>query len=197
MIYMVDHVYTDSATEQAWHDWYGGYLRKLVSVPGIHTAQRFKAIGQTPSRYLAMYTIDSARVYESEAYRNIGGGGSQSARFHGAYQLWTRNLFDAVRRDDAGPAPAIRAPVVKDGQRLLVIDREEVGGLPHSHADAAPHSPESQMTWLEAIGLHTTTKYRAFVVLDAAQAAAIRSIPDSRLYEPFTSVITRAGAGLE
>src|SRR5688572_1022932 len=100
MIYMVDHVYTDSATEQAWHEWYAGYLRKLTSVPGIHTAQRFKAVGRTPSRYLAMYSIDSADVYASEGYKNIGGGGSQSARFHYAYQLWTRNLFAAVARDD-------------------------------------------------------------------------------------------------
>ena len=56
MIYMVDHVYTDPTTEQGWHDWYAGYLRKLVAVPGIHTAQRFKAVGVTPSQrveYLA------------------------------------------------------------------------------------------------------------------------------------------------
>jgi len=192
MIYMVDHVYADPATEQAWHDWYAGYLRKLVSVPGLHTAQRFRAIGNAPARYLAMYTIASAQVYESEAYRNIGGGGSQSARFHDAYQLWTRNLFDAVPRDDAAPASAIRAPIVKDGQRLLVMDREKVAGLPRSQGEAAAHVLESQMTWLKAIGLHMTTKYRAFVVLDTAQAAAVRSIPESRLYEPFTPVITHA-----
>ena len=54
MIYMVDHIFADPALEPAWHEWYAGYLRKLVSVPGIHTAQRFKAIGHTPSRYLAM-----------------------------------------------------------------------------------------------------------------------------------------------
>ena len=95
MIYMVDHVYADPATEEAWHEWYAGYLQKLVSVPGIHSAQRFKALDCVPSRYLAMYSIDSADVYTSEPYRKMGGGGSQSARFHHAYRLWTRNLFDA------------------------------------------------------------------------------------------------------
>ena len=84
MIYMVDHVYADAATEPAWHAWYAGYLQKFLSVPGIHSAQRFKAIGCTPSRFLAMYSIDSADVYTSQAYRNIGGGGSQSANFHHA-----------------------------------------------------------------------------------------------------------------
>ena len=81
MIYMVDHGYNDAATEPAWHAWYAGYLQKLVSVPGIHGAQRFRVRGSAPSRYLAMYSIDSADVYTSQAYKNIGGGGSQSAAF--------------------------------------------------------------------------------------------------------------------
>lgn len=172
MIYMVDHVYADPATEQAWHEWYAGYLRKLISVPGIHTAQRFKAIGCTPSRYLAMYSIDSAEVYASDAYKNMGGGGSQSARFHHAYQLWTRNLFQG----------ASRAPVVQDGQRVLVWDSEECGGK----------GPlESRATWLEAVGLHMTRKYRAFVVLGTEEAATAPSIPGCFLYELFTPVILK------
>jgi hypothetical protein len=179
MIYMVDHVYTDPATEQAWHEWYGGYLRKLISVPGIHTAQRFKAVGCMPSRYLAMYSIDSAEVYASEAYRNMGGGGSQSARFHYAYQLWTRNLFQG----------ASRAPVVQDGQRVLVFDRAE------AHAESG--MLESRATWLEAVGLHMTTKYRAFVVLDTEEAATAPSIPGCFLYEPFTPVILKTAIPLQ
>jgi hypothetical protein len=168
---MVDHVYADPATEQAWHEWYAGYLRKLVSVPGIHTAQRFKALGCTPSRYLAMYSIDSADIFTSEAYGNIGGGGSQSARFHHAYQLWTRNLF----------AGASRAPAVHDGERVLVFDcdgRGEGGAI------------EARATWLEAVGLHMTTKYRAFVVLGSDEAAVAAPVPGSFLYTPFTPVIS-------
>jgi hypothetical protein len=172
MIYMVDHVYADPASEQAWHEWYVGYLKKLIAVPGIHTAQRFKALGCTPSRYLAMYSIDSADVYASDAYRDMGGGGSQSARFHHAYRLWTRNLFEGVPR----------VPAVRDGQRVLVWDRAERPG------NAAL---ELRATWLEAVGLHMTTKYRAFVVLDAAEAATMPSIPRSYFYEPFTPVILK------
>ncbi len=185
MIYMVDHVFADPATEPEWHTWYAGYLRKLISVPGIHTAQRFKAIGHTPSRYLAMYSIDSADVYASEAYKNIGGGGSQSARFHPAYQVWTRNLFDAVHRDDAKPAAAIRAPVVQDGQRILVFDRDEVPRVTSGERGAL----ESRATWLEAVGLHMTTKYRAYVVLDVREAATAPLIEGCRIYEPFTPVV--------
>jgi hypothetical protein len=170
VIYMVDHVYADPATEPAWHDWYAGYLRKLVSVPGIDSAQRFRALGCTPHRYLAMYSVASAGVYESDAYRNMGGGGSQSARFHHAYRLWTRNLFEG----------ASKAPAVRDGQRLLVFDRER----------RDDHGPlASRATWLEAVGLHMTTPYRAFLVVDADEAVSNDPIPGSYLYEPFTAAI--------
>src|SRR5262245_60990568 len=151
MIYMVDHVFGDPALEPAWHEWYAGYLRKLVSVPGIHSAQRFRMVDAAPSRYLAMYSIDSAEVYESPGYKAIGGGGSQSQRFHAAYRLWTRNLFEG----------SPNAPVVHEGQRLLVWDREEPG----------PAGPaELRGTWLKAVGLHMTTKYRAFLVLNAGES---------------------------
>ena len=160
MIYMVDHVFGDPALESAWHEWYAGYLKKLLSVPGIHSAQRFKAIGCTPSRYLAMYSLESADVYESAAYKGIGGGGSQSAAFHPAYRLWTRNLFEGAKR----------APVVEEGQRVLVFD--------------APHPGEGQLTWVRAVGLHMTTPYRAFAVLDAGEP--VPDLPGSFVYAPFT-----------
>jgi hypothetical protein len=171
MIYMVDHVYTDRATEPAWHAWYAGYLGKLVSVPGIDSAQRFRALECSPSRYLAMYSIASADVFESDAYRNMGGGGSQSAAFHPAYQLWTRNLFKG----------AARAPAVGEGQRVLVWDAEQGD-------EAGPLA--SRATWLEAVGLHMTTRYRAFVVLGADEAMTSAARPGSFLYEPFTPVIS-------
>lgn len=187
MIYMVDHVYGDAATEPAWHDWYAGYLQKLVSVPGIDTAQRFRALDCSPPRYLAMYSVASEDVYESDAYRKIGGGGSQSARFHHAYRLWTRNLFEG----------ASRAPIVREGQRVLVFDREHPPASIHSAArrlrgDFAAEGRRtflSRATWLEAVGLHMTTRYRAFLVLDAGEVASTASIPGSYLYEPFTRVV--------
>ncbi len=187
MIYMVDHVYDDAATEPAWHDWYAGYLQKLVSVPGIDTAQRFRAVDCSPPRYLAMYSVASADIYESDAYRNMGGGGSQSARFHHAYRLWTRNLFEG----------ASRAPIVREGQRVLVFDREHRAERdavlrPQDHPSCAsrPHvQTASRATWLEAVGLHMTTRYRAFLVLDAGEAASTTSVAGSYLYEPFTHVV--------
>jgi hypothetical protein len=168
---MVDHIFADPALEPEWHEWYASYLPRLVSVPGIHTAQRFRMIGHMPSRYLAMYSIDSADVYESEGYKAIGGGGSQSTRFQPAYQLWTRNLFDGMAR----------APAVSKGQRLLVWDRADRRGT------GALLGP--RVTWLESVGLHQTTKYRAIMVFAPGEAAP--AIPESRLYEPFTPVLEK------
>ena len=175
MIYMVDHVYGDAATEPAWHDWYAVYLQKLVSVPGIDSAQRFRALDCSPPRYLAMYSVASADVFDSDAYRSMGGGGSQSARFHHAYRSWTRNLFEG----------ASRAPIVREGQRVLVFDREQ-------REQAGPIA--SRATWLEAVGLHMTTRYRAFLVLDAGEAVSAASVPGSYLYEPFTRRVSSEGA---
>ena len=168
MIYVVDHVYNDPATEPAWHEWYAGYLQRLLSVPGIYSAQRFRAIGHAPPRYLAMYSIESGDVYSSEPYKNIGGGGSQSARFHHAYEVWTRNLFEG----------ADRAPALKHDQRLLVWDRAHP-------EDDGPFG--SRVVWLHAVGLHKTTPYRALVVLESGEAAEGMRAADSLLYEPFTA----------
>ena len=162
MIYMVDHVYTDRATEPEWHAWYAEYLKKLVAVPGIHTAQRFKALEPGPSRFLAMYSVDSADVYSSAAYKEMGGGGSQSTQFHPAYALWTRNLFDG----------AAQAPLVEPGQRVVVWDA------------SAPDDRHADAVWLKAVGLHMTTPYRAFKVLDRD---AKYDVPGSHVYEPFTA----------
>jgi hypothetical protein len=173
VIYMVDHVYTDPATEPAWHEWYSGYLRKLISVPGLETAQRFNALDCMPPRYLAMYSIESDSVYRSDAYKNIGGGGSQSARFHSAYGLWTRNLFDG----------AARAPILENGQRIVVFDRETRDG---NEDVGTANALLARATWLEAVGLHMTTRYRGFVVLDAGETVTT-PVPRSYVYEPFTS----------
>jgi len=185
MIYMVDHVFAEPAAEPAWQAWYSGYLRKLVAVPGLHTAQRFKAIGCTPSRYLAMYSIDSADVYASDAYRNMGGGGSQSAAFHHAYALWTRNLFDRIGRSRDARLPPVWAPVVGEGQRVLVFDSSTV--VDNAVAGSAM---AQRLTWLEAVGLHRTTRFRAFVVLAAGESVPDAAVPMSYVYEPYTAVLT-------
>ena len=170
MIYMVDHIFANPQTEPAWHEWYTGYLQKLLSVPGFGSAQRFKAIGETPPRFLAMYSVESAAVYDSPAYKHIGGGGSQSARFHGDYQLWTRNLFEGANE----------VPVVNDGQCIYALDSES------SNRTLRLQKPP---LWLKSVGLHQTTRHRAIIVLDAKGVDAAKSLAGSEghFYAPFTA----------
>jgi hypothetical protein len=174
MIYMVDHIFANPQTEPAWHEWYSGYLHKLLAVPGFGSAQRFKAIAETPPRFLAMYAVESAAVYDSPGYKAMGGGGSQSARFHGDYHLWTRNLFEG----------ADQVPVVNEGQCVYALDSDS----------AQRKLPLAQTPlWLKSVGLHQTTAYRAIVVLDAAalDAAKVAAGGEGRFYAPFTPRLQR------
>ena len=174
MIYMVDHISADPNTESDWHDWYTGYLQNLLSLPGYLSAQRFKAIGVPPPRYLSMYTIESLAAVDSPAYKNNGGGGFQSKRFHASYKLWTRNLFEG----------AARAPAVASEQRVWVFDAQTPDRkLP------APFEPlwlKSVPTRMVGYAQQMTTPYRAVVVLDAKDAARATEFGDGFLYEPFT-----------
>lgn len=171
MIYMVDHIFTNVTQESAWHEWYSGYLRKLLSVPGLTTAQRFKAVGIVPSRFLAMYSVDSPALYDSAPYKGIGGGGSQSARFHQWYQIWTRNLFDGLEF----------APRVSDAQFVFALDSDAKDSAILNGIDAV---------WLEAVGLHMTTRYRALAILDEAGVSKARQLGRGFIYTPFTPRLT-------
>jgi hypothetical protein len=174
MIYMVDHIFANPQTEPAWHEWYAGYLHKLLGVPGFGSAQRFKAVAETPPRFLAMYAVDSAAVYDSPAYKAMGGGGSQSARFHGDYHLWTRNLFEGAEQ----------VPMVNEGQCVYAIDSDS----PDRKLPLAQTS-----LWLKSVGLHQSTRYRAVVVLDTAalDAATAAAHGEGHFYAPFTPRLGR------
>jgi len=82
-MYTVELNFSDPARAEEWHAWYETYLAQLVLVPGLSTAQRFRAVApRTPSwAYVALYSVASLDVFASDAYRRIGGGGQASARF--------------------------------------------------------------------------------------------------------------------
>jgi hypothetical protein len=88
-----------------------------VSVPGLSTAQRFCAVtpGAQPWDYLALYSIASLDVFDSEAYRRIGGGGNASVPFK-----------DAIRRRRNVYAGIEQVPAVTDSGRVLLS-----AGTPH------------------------------------------------------------------
>ena len=99
MIYTVELNFSDASKTDEWNAWYETYLKQLVSLDGLETAQRFRAVaGSEPTwEYLALYTVPNLDVYESEAYRKIGGGGNASKAFHHAISR-RRNVYNGVER---------------------------------------------------------------------------------------------------
>jgi hypothetical protein len=113
MIYTVELNYSDPSKADEWSAWYETYLRQLVSLDGLDTAQRFRA--ESPDtqfwEYLAIYTVPNLDVYETEAYRAIGGGGNASKAFHHAISR-RRNVYNGVAR----------MPEVTDDTRVLFCE---------------------------------------------------------------------------
>jgi len=166
VIYMVEHTFSRPDMEADWHAWYAGNVVVLLGVPGIHTAQRFRVPDTSPPRFMAMYTVDSPAVFESEAYRNAGGGGTNSARFRPAYQVWIRNIFDGVAQ----------APAVPMGARLLALDAPSPDRT----------LPGAALAWGRSAGLHATTPWRGLAVADAQAAGGLAGTAGLTVYEPMT-----------
>ena len=183
MIYMVDHVYIDPATEPAWNDWYAANIGYLLTVPGVNGVQRFKAIGQKPSRYLTFYSLDSGDVFTSPKYKEVLGGGTQSVQFHSAYGHWTRNLFDGAKD----------APEIRPGQRVFVTDSDTPdkdlrapAGLKPLWLKSAPGLPTSTPFSAQKL---STTPYRAVIVLEEGVEQGRLGESGGYVYEPLTGVL--------
>ncbi len=122
MIYVVELNFSGSGREVEWNAWYETYLRKLVTLDGLETAQRFRAVSPDAQHweYLALYSIASLDMYDSEAYRNIGGGGGASIHFKESISR-RRNVYTGI---DHMPA------VTETGRILLCEDAPDGFDLP-------------------------------------------------------------------
>jgi hypothetical protein len=164
MIFTSESGLTDPGRLVEWDKWYLGHLAAMVAVPGISSAQRFRALtaGVPPS--LAMYTIASPAVFDSDIYRRTRGMGPfipvVDERLH------RRNLFEGL--DDA--------PHVATDAILLVADRD------------SRQADDHEVVWLKAVGLDCSTRYRGIAILpDRARArAASARIRGAALYAPMT-----------
>ncbi|HEV8680185.1 MAG TPA: hypothetical protein VGQ90_12485 [Stellaceae bacterium] len=174
MIFTSESGLTDPSRLGEWDAWYLGHLAAMVAVPGITSAQRFRALDDGAPPSLAMYTVASAAVFESEVYLRTRGMGPfvsvVDERMH------RRNLFDGL---DV-------APQVPIGAVLLVADRSEAP----AHSDA--------IAWLRAVALDRSAPYRgiaAFADLVRAREVASRFPGSTALYTPMTEVFLAARQG--
>ena len=164
MIFTSESGLTDPSRLAEWDSWYLGHLAAMAAVPGISSAQRFRALGEGVPPSLAMYTVASPAVFETEAYLRARGMGPfvpvVDERLH------RRNLFDGLE-----VAPQIAADDI-----LLVADR----------AEAQPRA--AGPIWLRAVGLDRSMAYRGIAVLrDLPSAREMAGqIGGGALYAPMT-----------
>src|SRR5579872_3341339 len=147
MIFTSQSGLTDPGRAAEWGAWYVGHLEAMAAVPGIGSAQRFAALDDGPPPSLAMYSIASAAVFDSEIYLRTRGMGSWQPLIDRRH--YHRNLFDGL-----AIAPAVAGEAV-----LLVVDR----------GSAAPADPA--LTWLRAVGLDCSTPFRGIAVMPDVGAA--------------------------
>lgn len=172
MIFTSESGLTDRSRLADWDEWYLGHLAAMAAVPGITSAQRFRALddGRPPS--LAMYTVASPAVFDSGTYlRTRGMGPFVSAVDE---RLHRRNVFEGL---DVAPEVAM-------SNILLVADRAAAGPV------------ATGLVWLCAVGLDRSIAYRGISVLPdltAAREMAAR-IGGASLYAPKTARFAPTGA---
>jgi len=178
MIYMVECALGPEQTDEAWNRWYADMKppERLLAVPGFGSAQRFRGLGARRQHYLAVYTVASAAVLASPAYRGIGGGNFLTDRWKPLIRMWQRNLFET----------AMPAPAVAPGSALVMIDA------------ATPDLELSGCTihWMQAVGLDQSTPYRGLAVVgrDMAESVAQAASPDIGAFLPRTACLRADGA---
>ena len=110
MIFTSQSGLIDPGRNADWDVWYVEHLRIMVSVKGIESAQRFKTTTPGYSPSLAMYSMESAAVFDDPYYLSIRGLGEFRELVDTRY--YRRNLFAGLDL----------APAIVAGQILLVWD---------------------------------------------------------------------------
>jgi hypothetical protein len=175
MIYIVECALTVNQSDADWIRWYHSMKPPHIlptAVPGVSSTQRFKGININPPAYFAIYSVASADVMSSDAYRNAGGGRFQTEDWKPIITFWNRDLFDSAN-----------APDVPMDAMLLVLDRPA----------PEPSPPGIAFQWLPAIGLDRSTPYRGLAVLSNADAARLPrdSLQGLRTFRPVIPQVTR------
>ena len=165
MIFMSQSGLTDPGRNADWDIWYVEHLRIMASVSGIESAQRFKTVTPGYSPSLAMYSMESAAVFDDPYYLSIRGLGEFRAIVDTRY--YRRNLFAGLDL----------APAVGAGQVLLVWD------VP------APRSGSGfDFAWLEAVAVDKSTPFRGIAVIAAQESGNVPDASGIARYVPATGV---------
>ena len=172
MIYTVEAALDGDESEIEWELWYHHMKppHVILTVPGVHSAQRFESVSIRPKQYFAIYGVESLEVMESAAYRQAGGGRFQTETWMPRISLWNRDLVDGF--SEAPQVPLDRYLVVADGDEPV----ESPHGIPFQ--------------WGRTVALDRSTRWRGFAVLkpDALAMVQPRISEKFRLFRPRTVI---------
>jgi hypothetical protein len=164
MIYTVECNYADPASEVEWNAFYSQEkLPALISVSGFDSSQRFKALSGDCPAYLALHSVDTLAVLQSDEYREKGGG--NFSRWQPHITHWRRNLYAGLDRAVAVGADEFLLVSEQGPQPLIELGLTAIA--------------------LHAVALDSTPAHRWLAKLDDAQARAI-DLPGLNLYRAMT-----------
>jgi len=174
LIYMVEMGFPHPKRLAEWHDWYMEHIKVLLTVPGFRASQRFEAVVDNASPYLALHEVASAAMFESEAYRNRGGPTSVG-EWRSLQTNWHRNLLDEM--DETPEVPL-------DAYLLLLRDARDVV-LPAA----------IRVDWLRGVGLDGTIKECGLAVLSDIGSVLDLARRDERvrLFRPISEKVRAGG----
>ena len=146
MLYMVEMELPDRSQLDEWHAWYESHIGRLLTVDGYHGAQRFEALAPCESPFLAIHDVDGPAVFESAAYRSVGGP-KGTGIWRARMTNWHRNLFEGC----------IRMPAVAADELLALIAPDA----------SAITSQALDVTWLDNAGLDGSIARRGVAIVKA------------------------------
>ncbi|MFM2480935.1 sugar ABC transporter [Celerinatantimonas sp. YJH-8] len=144
MIYTVECRCNNREAEPEWNDFYSlKKLPALISVTGFLTSQRFIADQGSEALYLALHSIKTPAVLESEEYRLKGGG--HFAKWQSYITHWHRNIYGGIN-----VAPAV------SGNEYLLMGTEDQPlvielGLNVTYLNAEGLDRAPQRRWMTTI----------------------------------------------
>ena len=167
MLYMVEMALLAPERRAEWDAWYVAHQHRLLSIPGFRASQRFEAIHDVPSPFVALHEVASADVFASAAYRATAGP-ANTGEWQAKMGNWHRNLFDLERTPDV-PMDA----------RLVVFEE-------NATADGFP------VTWTTAVGVDRSVRRRALTVVPAPVGDALPPRSGVRVLRPLGARLAAA-----
>jgi len=163
VIYMVEMALLEPERRAEWDAWYVAHQHRLLSIPGFRASQRFEAIHQAESPFVALHEVDSSDIFTSPAYRAKAGPGN-TGEWQAKMGNWHRNLFAGVEH----------TPDVPPDARLVVVEDGGAAALPERVA----------VQWLDAAGLDRSVRRRGLAVLPPSAADPLAGTPGVRVLRP-------------